>query len=322
MNTLQQKFKKNPPNPPPPPPNLFQQKKICDIKINELIYHRIKEGLRNKTPLMMGRYGSTECQAMRSVLLYRNGIQDYISHSYDELCIYSGFFQNHNQHPTKKQKERYLIDFFNIMIEATQNCDVLGTWNGSIGFEEFFVKEYAKPEIILTNIGFFGPNIHEDLPYTYALKDQKVLVIHPFASTIYSQYKRYDKLFVNNKVLPNFHLQVFQAVQTLHQERDDRFSDWFEALDWMSLEISKLNFDIALLGCGAYGFPLASRIKNMGKIAIHCGGILQLLFGIKGKRWEIEQSCVGNELFNPYWVYPNNKETIKDSSKIEGGCYW
>ena len=42
----------------------------------------------------------------------------------------------------------------------------------------------------------------------------------------------------------------------------------------MSEEIAKIDFDIALIACGAYGFPLASRIKNMGKIAIHCGGPL------------------------------------------------
>lgn len=169
---------------------------------------------------------------------------------------------------------------------------------------------------------FFSPNIHQEIPFTYALKDTKVLVVHPFAQTIQEQYKNHNKLFQNPKVLPHFSLQTFKAVQTLHQESDDRFHDWFEALEWMSEEISKLDFEIALIGCGAYGFPLASRIKNMGKIAIHFGGALQLLFGIKGKRWEIEQPNVGQELFNSHWVYPNKKETIKDSIKIEGGCYW
>lgn len=108
----------------------------------------------------------------------------------------------------------------------------------------------------------------------------------------------------------------------MHQETDSRFQNWFEALDFMTQEISKIDFDIALIGCGAYGFPLASNIKNMGKIAIHCGGATQLFFGIKGKRWEIEQPDVGKKLFNDYWVRPSKEETISDSEKIENGCYW
>ena len=45
-------------------------------------------------------------------------------------------------------------------------------------------------------------------------------------------------------------------------------------------------FDVAIIGCGAYGMPLAAMLKQAGKQAIHLGGATQLLFGIKGKRWE------------------------------------
>lgn len=49
----------------------------------------------------------------------------------------------------------------------------------------------------------------------------------------------------------------------------------------MKDEIDKRDYDIALIGCGAYGFPLAAHIKRSGKKAVHLGGALQLLFGIK-----------------------------------------
>lgn len=304
--------------------NPFESRQTKNTDIDLLVYNQICNALNQSPPpsLMLGRYGSTECQAMRSVLLKEAGIQDYIETAYEKLCVYSGFFQNHLPNPTKRDKEKYLKKFTQVMIRATQNCDVFGTWNGALGFEEYFIHKYAKPNIILTDIGFFGPNVHQETPFTYALKNTKVLVVHPFAQTIQNQYLKFDKLFKNKKVLPNFQLQTFKAVQTLHQEKDNRFLDWFEALEWMSNEISKINFDIALIGCGAYGFPLASNIKNMGKIAIHCGGALQLLFGIKGKRWEIEQKSIGDILFNRHWVYPSQEETIKDALKIEGGCYW
>ena len=78
---------------------------------------------------------------------------------------------------------------------------------------------------------------------------------------------------------------VLKAVQTAGGNQTE-FKDWFEALEYMEQEIDKIDYDIVLLGCGAYGFPLAAHCKRMGKQAIHLGGVLQLLFGIKGKRWE------------------------------------
>ena len=54
----------------------------------------------------------------------------------------------------------------------------------------------------------------------------------------------------------------------------------------MKAQIDKEDFDICLIGAGAYGFPLAAYVKRKGKKAVHLGGALQLLFGIKGSRWE------------------------------------
>ena len=53
----------------------------------------------------------------------------------------------------------------------------------------------------------------------------------------------------------------------------------------MIKEIQMQEFDLCLIGCGAYGLPLAAAVKKMGKQAIHIGGSLQLLFKIKGKCW-------------------------------------
>ena len=84
----------------------------------------------------------------------------------------------------------------------------------------------------------------------------------------------------------------------------------------MENEISRKDFDVALIGCGAYGFPLAAYVKRLGKQAIHVGGPLQLYFGIKGKRWD------NSGLYNEYWISPSDNERPKNLNKVEGGCYW
>ena len=84
--------------------------------------------------------------------------------------------------------------------------------------------------------------------------------------------------------------------------------------------IVEIDFDIAIIGCGAYGFPLAAHVKRKGKQAIHMGGATQILFGIKGNRWE--EHDIISKLFNEHWIRPNKNETPKNSGNIEDACYW
>lgn len=159
-------------------------------------------------------------------------------------------------------------------------------------------------------------------PWMEALEHKKVLVIHPFKESIEKQYKKRRVLFPNENWLPEFDLTVIKAVQSAAGERPSAFKDWFEALEYMKNEINRTDFDIAILGCGAYGLPLAGYIKDIGKKAIHIGGGTQLLFGIKGKRWEqYDHSCY-RDLFNEHWCSPTENERPSKSKSIEGSCYW
>ena len=83
------------------------------------------------------------------------------------------------------------------------------------------------------------------------LKDKKVLVIHPFVTSIQNQYNRRDLLFKNRDILPSFKsITVIEAVQSLG-EGDARFVDWFQALDYMKSEMDKVDYDVCLVGAGA-----------------------------------------------------------------------
>ena len=123
-----------------------------------------------------------------------------------------------------------------------------------------------------------------DDPWTQALAGKKVLVIHPFDELIQEQYAKREQLFPQKNILPEFKLITLKAVLTIAGSKDERFDTWFDALDYMCSEADKIDFDVAIIGCGAYGYPLAAHIKRSGKIAIHLGGVTQALFGIKGKR--------------------------------------
>ena len=164
-------------------------------------------------------------------------------------------------------------------------------------------------------------------PWSSALKGRKVLVIHPFDESIKKQYMKnrehiFEQIYRADDILPEFDLITLKAVQTLAGEKDNRFSTWFDALDWMKEQCHKIEFDVALIGCGAYGFPLAAEIKRMGKTVIHLGGATQLMFGIMGTRWELENPEFCKNVANKYWVRPMEMERIAHADKVESACYW
>ena len=78
----------------------------------------------------------------------------------------------------------------------------------------------------------------------------------------------------------------------------------------------KKKFDVALIGAGAWSLPLAGRIKKTGRSAIHFGGETQLLFGIKGKRWE------NYGIYNDAWISADPSEMPVNRDRVEQGCYW
>ena len=161
----------------------------------------------------------------------------------------------------------------------------------------------------------------QEFPWSFNLKDKKVLVVHPFNITIESQYhSNRDNLFENPNVLPVFQsLQTIKAVQTI-VGTNSRFETWFDALNFMKSEIDKKDFDVAIIGCGAYGFPLAAHVKRMGKKSIHLGGATQILFGIKGKRWLENKSF--DHIINEHFVFPNDADKVDNYQLMEGGAYW
>jgi hypothetical protein len=146
-------------------------------------------------------------------------------------------------------------------------------------------------------------------------------VVHPFAKSIRSQYAKREALFKDPRVLPAFELQTIESVQSISGDCA-RFADWFEALAWMKQAIATLDFEIAIIGAGAYGMPLAAFIKReLGRKAVHLGGATQILFGIKGRRWD-EWPRYATGLYNEAWTRPLEDERPAAAGKVEGGCYW
>ena len=267
----------------------------------------IREALKTGKPFMACKFGSTEMCNLNYQMLKPFVNQGRIDYAFDNLCTLSGFFPH---------DESLLLRFYDTYMETIARADLLAT--GNEPFEGYLVEKYA-PNLSFASFTSIEPWYWEN-PWSADLKGKKVLVIHPFAETIKSQYEKREHLHKNPDILPEFELHTLKAVQTLAGEKDERFETWFDALEYMYDEAMKIDFDIAIIGCGAYGMPLAGKLKTAGKQVIHLGGSTQLFFGIMGKRWEDNPTIMAD--YNEYWTRPGATEVIKNASKVEEACYW
>jgi len=206
--------------------------------------------------------------------------------------------------------------FYSEYTLAMKSVDILGLMR--CPFEKLVIARHA-PGALLCELADLEPYYHP-VPWSQYLEGLKVLVVHPFAESIENQYSTVrDKLFINRSILPNFHLQTLKPPQTLCGNTDGHRS-WSAALQALKERIAPLEFDVAIVGCGAYGLPVSSFIKHMGRSCIHIGGATQTLFGISGGRWS---GVSPMKLYmNSSWTRPSTSERPPNWEQAEEGCYW
>lgn len=298
---------------------------------NDLLYSELSKG----EPYMLTRYGSIEMsvtntwRVKESKRNYLLKLWDYVVDRTDLPWIDDIFWVPINRNagvfnPTPEILERFAKTY----LEDSKIIDMLM----SVNYKEKFMP--LKSDCKFIHFESIYPYFVER-PWTRILKGKKVLVIHPYADTIKKQYAKRELLYDNPDILPEFELVTLKAVQSSAYE-EVPFKDWFEALEYMKNQMDNIDYDICLLGCGAYGLPLAAHAKRLGKQALHIGGGIQLLFGIKGKRWEVEYRQPNPwsyktpfrldvnyyDLFNDNWAYPSGDEIPKLAKTVEGACYW
>jgi hypothetical protein len=294
----------------------YRSKIKTDLKSEE-VSNLIFDKLSNSEPFLVARIGANEFNCMTAFNQSNLGRKKYFDYLTGKFDYYEFnrqlIMQTYSCAGVFPPEESLMIKFAKQSLEDLKEVDILGVW-----LKENNLLEKELVEKIKIPLKDIEPYFHKK-PWTKALKDKKVLVIHPFSSSIQNQYKKRELLFRDKDILPEFKLLTLKAVQSIAGENTS-FETWFDALNYMKNEIDKIDFDVAIIGCGAYGLSLGAHIKKLGKQAIHMGGATQILFGIKGKRWD--EHPVISKLYNDYWIKALPEETPKKKNEVENGCYW
>lgn len=220
--------------------------------------------------------------------------------------------------------------FRKLYIEATQKTDLLLRWDTSwfpqekklLGLCRGTVsKKHQARAVEALWYGF----THYD-SWFRALDNKRVLFVFPFVESAKLQLDKLDLVYGQHKEnMPKFaSVEFVNTPQTQQANPKHRPAvTWKMHLHNLRSEITakRDSFDIALLACGGYGFPLALHIKEaLGKTAFYVGGALPTMFGIIGERYLKREKFA--TLMNDHWVRPLDTERPTCFRKIEGGCYW
>jgi hypothetical protein len=135
-----------------------------------------------------------------------------------------------------------------------------------------------------------------------------------------AQYPHRNKYFPT-PVIPDMDLAYVRAPMT-QCETDTTGQSWTHNLNQLTDMVLSTRAEVVIIGAGAYGLPVGAAASRQGMAAVVLGGSTQLLFGIKGTRWENDKQY--RAMFNEHWVRPSETERPPgfQNFEIKGGAYW
>ncbi len=291
---------------------LLSSKALSSADINDLLFEKIVAG----EGFFLGRPGGTESEGIKHFIGMRLNPKTLL-----HLKPYSSFFKKYStMYSGVDWKSEDDLDYFCYRyLSAALSADVLAYGEfapGSIGL----ALTRSRIGLDVVDIKSYDPwlNLAQgQRPWTAALENKRVLVVHPFEKTLKDQFAKRDKISGVRELLPEFSLDVLKPPVTLSTSPEGE--TWRDHMNKLSDEMSKRDFDVAIVGAGSYGLPLCQTIAASGRPAVHLAGSTQLLFGIAGKRWFSGHTV--SPFIDDTWTTPVPEDVLPGVEKIEGGSY-
>jgi len=283
-------------------------KREHDVADTQTAGRIIAEIIRERRPAAIGKIGNTELRVIRRLFAGDDRTPRFPDWLREEAILCSGIF------PTD---DAFLTRFAGHWSRQLAEFDVLGVWYTR--GEREAVRRWGAPDARHIEISGLEPYLQTD-PWSAALAGRRVVVATPFVRSVERQYARRREVWAAHpSVLPEMDLRVFPVPHSALLV-PPRHADWFDLLRDLTERLEAETFDVLLIGAGALALPLCVHARKMGRIGIHTGGTTQVMFGIRGGRFDAVPEIV--RLTNESWVRPAPDETPADASLVENGAYW
>ena len=278
---------------------------------------QIADGLNGQAPFLVGRPGGTESEGLHFFIRNRlRPSRKKFEKDYPSFFRNLGTFSSGIEFKNSSDLDRFCLEYMKASLSP--DLFVYGLFApGALGL----AKLQASLGVPITSLENLEPlrAVNAGLaPWTHKLEGKRVLVIHPFEKSIRSQFERAQDISGVREVLPSFTFMTLKPPVTFAGIRTEKV--WSEHFQELKEKVRDNTFDVAVVGAGSYGLPIAHEIKRAGGKAIHLAGTVQLLFGIRGKRWEDRPDY--SRWMDDTWVRPLPEEIPPLSMKHEKGSYW
>lgn len=274
----------------------------------------IEEALASKKGFLVGRNGTIE---MEVLLTRHNGMQLEPRHAM-QLERNAGVFPS---------TPASMASWIRKTLAAIQDSDLLvAGWYKPISSHELeFLRDIGKRGPYLPLRALEPYYVPEAYQWTSALEGRRIAVVSSFADTACHQASRSDAVWSGRAVLPK---ATYLPVQTRYSPRlaqgraewPTAVKSWEGAVADVVARVLEQDAEIVLIGCGGLGMVIGHELRIRGKVCIVMGGAIQVLFGIKGRRWQ--NHSIISTFWNDAWVWPRLEDTPAGADEVEGGCYW
>lgn len=216
--------------------------------------------------------------------------------------------------------------YSNMYLHSFTECEMYGSWpkyhsyvRSAKGAHEFICGMCVQKDTYQAE-ALDVYHFIKGVPWTHALKGKRLLMVCSFDETVREKIHTRKEIY-GMDLFPDCEIITLKPPQT-HASLPSRPFE-IEMLEFMGKLTPLLNqFDVALVSAGGYGNLICSAIYRMGKSAICVGGVLQMYWGIMGKRWLLQVPDVLRLYLNAYWTRPKPSETPDGHEQIENGCFW
>lgn len=270
-------------------------------------------------PFFIGRNGTIELQIIAKYIFKVPMLQS----EKRTLELNAGIFPG-----TQETLDSFCIDY----MDSLKNVDVMAEgWYNHFKKVEKEILDDLNPnrkKILLRNLEPYY--VKPSLRWTQYLSGKRVAIINSFAETCEQQtymskaiWPEYTETFLPSDTtwIP---IQTYYspslAANNLNANWPLHINNYKDAVEYVVGKTLESLAEVAIIGCGGMGMIIGSKLKDAGLQVVVMGGATQILFGIKGKRWENHE--VINTFFNDAWISPNPENIPSNYSLVENGCYW
>ena len=292
---------------------------------NKTLFQYIETKLANHQPFVVPRVSGIEnnVAVFGRMCKIQGGVSPNIQNYFQQVM---GAMKNNagikisNMHSILKYSDMYL--------NAFEKCEMFAGWeiNGNyIGHikqsYDYILQNYGTNREIIWAFNFDIFHYIYNQPWTFALKGKKILLISCFEESLKKQIPIREKIYDGIDLFPECEFKTLKPPITNADNPSKEFHIELEMFN-KQLDAMKDQYDVALVSAGGYSTIICGHIYDSGKSAIQVSGVLQMYFGILGKRWLKERKDVVQLFMNEHWTKPLDCEKPKNWTNIEGGCYW